>query len=510
MTMKNRIFISAIGCFIFLALVSFIIVNISISNSFHSLTEIEKEKLILKSKDFVKNIVDLAYQNILKVKEYSEKKDPANAKELAAQLTRAMKFENNTNYIFIINSEGYTFVHPSQEGKSLLNAKDPDGYPFIQNLIKAAKENSDGGFVQYKWNKIKDTAPIPKISYARYIKEWDWVIGAGIYIEDIEKNIDEMRGSLKDKQNDMFLLLFVTTFFIIAIAIFVMNKQINIAMIPLGNISISLREIAGKLQAAFQENLLSVNIQKEKVTETSTSITELTASIQEISSNAVSADKLSLSAKNSATDGEQAVEKTLERLTDITQNVKTAGEMTKKLGDRSKEIDNIVKTITDISEQTNLLALNAAIEAARAGDQGRGFAVVADEVRKLAERSSKSAQEIRDIIEKIQMEMQNTIKIIDSSTKSTIDGMYVAESLKESIANIMTNVVSTTDSITEISTALKQQAEVCDTISTAADKITENIKNVDDKNNQMQSYIVNLQETAGTLETQMNQFKKNN
>ena len=71
----------------------------------------------------------------------------------------------------------------------------------------------------------------------------------------------------------------------------------------------------------------------------------------------------------------------------IEQTVNSSAKVVAKLGERSKEIGQIVNTISGIAGQTNLLALNAAIEAARAGEQGRGFAVVAEEVRKLAEQS---------------------------------------------------------------------------------------------------------------------------
>ncbi|WP_433916163.1 methyl-accepting chemotaxis protein [Vibrio metschnikovii] len=85
---------------------------------------------------------------------------------------------------------------------------------------------------------------------------------------------------------------------------------------------------------------------------------------------------------------------------DIEATVNKANELMGQLAGQSKQIVQIVTTISSIADQTNLLALNAAIEAARAGEYGRGFAVVADEVRSLAANTSKATDEISAIVKR--------------------------------------------------------------------------------------------------------------
>jgi methyl-accepting chemotaxis protein len=112
----------------------------------------------------------------------------------------------------------------------------------------------------------------------------------------------------------------------------------------------------------------------------------------------------------------------------IHDTVQDLSKVIRGLGERSKEIGEIVAVITKISSQTNLLALNAAIEAARAGEHGRGFAVVADEVRKLAEQSAQSAQQISELITHIQKETLNAVQSMDQATKEVQSGLDVVDS----------------------------------------------------------------------------------
>lgn len=111
----------------------------------------------------------------------------------------------------------------------------------------------------------------------------------------------------------------------------------------------------------------------------------------------------------------------------------------------SNEINNIIKTISDISYQTNLLSLNAAIEAARAGDAGKGFAVVADEVRKLAAKSSEC--------------VKATESLISNSLNAVSKGVNIAKQTAESLTMVTQKLQDSNSIIDAISSEASIEAE---------------------------------------------------
>jgi len=144
--------------------------------------------------------------------------------------------------------------------------------------------------------------------------------------------------------------------------------------------------------------------------------------------------------EQSAGDGIKQVDHAVDLMNHIQDDVSQTSKMIDVLGQKSRQIGQIVELITNIAGQTNLLALNAAIEAARAGEQGRGFAVVADEVRKLAEQSQTAAKEIAEIIGAIQSETHQAVKSMDENSKGVTEGVKAVIASKVAFERIYLDV----------------------------------------------------------------------
>ncbi|HEY3425783.1 MAG TPA: methyl-accepting chemotaxis protein [Negativicutes bacterium] len=156
-------------------------------------------------------------------------------------------------------------------------------------------------------------------------------------------------------------------------------------------------------------------------------VEKITAGTREEAAKTQDAVGIASKAVGAADEGNKAVDTAISQMTSIRQTVDNSAKVVAELGERSKEIGQIVETISGIAGQTNLLALNAAIEAARAGEQGRGFAVVAEEVRKLAEQSQEAAKQIAALISDIRGKTDEAVSAMAEGTQEVRRGTEVVD-----------------------------------------------------------------------------------
>lgn len=345
--------------------------------------------------------------------------------------------------------------------------------------------------------------PLPKRGYSKLFVPFDWVVGTGLYYDDIELIVGEIRAQReREIRNTIFLVVFIAfiaTLIGLAIA-YIIGQRISRPIVELsdktgkvskgdltvevsselndevGVLAQSISVMVGKLQQIVSEisdgadNVVSASQQMSgaaqviadgaaeqaaSTEEISTSMEEMVSSILQNTDNAEKTDIIASKSERSIVDLKVAFADTLEAMEKIT----------------AKSI-----IIKDISFQTNILALNAAVEAARAGDAGRGFSVVAGEVRKLSENTRDAAFEIDDLtktslevarhawelLEKLVPEFQETsmlVKEISASGREQKVGADLINNAVQSMVQVTNQNSAASEELASSSEELAAQAE---------------------------------------------------
>lgn len=230
-------------------------------------------------------------------------------------------------------------------------------------------------------------------------------------------------------------------------------------------------QAANQVAASITDVAKGAVQQQTIVNETSAVVEQMSASIQQVAATANEVAGQSAQAANRANEGTTSVNKAVEQMTQIEKTVNTSAKVIAELGERSKEIGDIVATISGIAGQTNLLALNAAIEAARAGEQGRGFAVVAEEVRKLAEQSQQATEQISALIGGIQGDTDKAVIAMNDGTREVKLGAEVVNAAGHAFQEIVDLVTQVSDRVKEIAVAIDQMASGSQQIVGSVNKI---------------------------------------
>jgi len=234
-----------------------------------------------------------------------------------------------------------------------------------------------------------------------------------------------------------------------------------------------LTHTADQVAVSIAEVANGADRQRKSIEHATEAVSKIAEDMRQISESSSLVDNLSDQTAKAAQKGSEAVAGAINQIHKLESSVLNSSQAVSQLGERSKEIGQIVDTISTIAEQTNLLALNAAIEAARAGEQGRGFAVVAEEVRQLAEQSQDAAKSISSLISEIQQDTNKAVEVMNIGSQEAKRGTEVVANAGQSFQEIVEYINDLSIKIKDISMIIQQTAEGSNRIVSTMKEINE-------------------------------------
>ncbi len=164
-----------------------------------------EQELLASKRIELKNYIELGYSAIKTIYE-NPLIDEKYAQELVYKILKSMEFDED-GYFFIYDFKGKNIAHPRKpelEGKNLFNFQDENGKYLIQELINKAKQG--GGFTRYLWDKPSSGKSAEKLGYSITLDKWEWMVGTGLYIDDIEKGMIAIKEKASKTTRNTLLL----------------------------------------------------------------------------------------------------------------------------------------------------------------------------------------------------------------------------------------------------------------------------------------------------------------
>ena len=427
--------------------------------------------VLQEKKENVKNVV-LATSNIVKF--YAEQSrtgnlDEQKAKELALEAVKHSRY-GKSNYLWINNLNGIMIMHPIKpqlNGKDMLHFKDAKGKEFFLEMVNVAKTKGHG-FVDYYWPKPGSEEPVPKVSYVNLVKDWGWVIGSGVYLDDVNAAVSSIVGNIR-----IFLIL---AFFVAVLYTLYVSKRI----------SNSIKKINKVARKISQGESARVKIKSTaEVGELASAFNTMVDKLEEQMSAAKEKEQLAQEALERAEEANKKIEIQNQRLRDSAEELKEAfnklaeGDLTSKINSSghdeimeeiidsfNKMVDKIRNLINNLSDAIEATASSSTQISSSAEEMAAG---VQEQSSQTAEVAS-AMEEITKTIIETASNSERVAQVAKASTEKANEGVEIVQKTKNGMDEIYNHTQVIGKVVYSLSEKTEQIGEIIKIINEIADQ----------------------------------------
>ncbi|MCT4619230.1 MAG: cache domain-containing protein [Marinisporobacter sp.] len=361
----NKILVSLIGMSLILTIILMGISNYMIHKiedqaiqNLDTMLREDFDRLVKSEVETVVTMLEKIYEQVQKGEITLEE-----GKKLGRNLVRGLRYgENKGGYFWVDTSDGTNVVMLGKEdieGKNRMNLQDTKGNYIIQEMIANAKK-SGGGYTDYWYPRAGETEPSPKRSYSLHFKPFDWIIGTGAYIDDIDKIVAEQQGIIEEydkKSNFMIIILSGICLIIMGVFAVYMGKKISNPIIKLTDLIDKTANFDLEYDSSFEELLKNkdeTGIMSKQVFHMREALRTIVESIK-LQSNTLLKNSQNLSENTDQTASSiDEVAKAIEELADgATNQASDASESTVKLEELNEKINEVIENVNRINQYTD-------------------------------------------------------------------------------------------------------------------------------------------------------------